>query len=60
MLPKAGLSNALKLLKPIKEKYPEPSYAHLFQLIFAVAILVAGFQNTPVRISWYCHRCCIR
>ena len=37
-LPKAGLSNALKLLEPIKEKYSEPSDAHLFQLIFAVAI----------------------
>ena len=38
MLPKAVLSNALKLLEPMKEKYPEPSYAHLFQLIVAVAI----------------------
>ena len=38
MLLKGGLSHALKLLEPIKEKYPEPSYAHLFQLIFVVAI----------------------
>lgn len=32
----AGFSNAL--LEPIKEKYPELSYANLFQMNFAVVI----------------------
>lgn len=45
----AGLANALKLLEPIKEKYPEVSYADIFQMASAVAIEVAGGPKIPVR-----------
>ncbi|XP_010268978.1 PREDICTED: probable L-ascorbate peroxidase 6, chloroplastic isoform X2 [Nelumbo nucifera] len=38
----AGLVNALKLLQPIKEKYPNVTYADLFQLASATAIEEAG------------------
>ena len=56
MLQKCWISKALQLLEPIKEKYPELSYVYLFQMTFAVAIQVAGCQNTLVRISWYCQQ----
>ena len=36
-----GLVNALNLVAPIKEKCPELSYADLFQLASAVAIMVS-------------------
>lgn len=36
----AGLVGALKLLDPIKEKFPEVSYADLFQMASALAIEV--------------------
>eukprot|EP00252_Welwitschia_mirabilis_P008476 TRINITY_DN2034_c0_g1_i4.p1 TRINITY_DN2034_c0_g1~~TRINITY_DN2034_c0_g1_i4.p1 ORF type:complete len:370 (-),score=81.74 TRINITY_DN2034_c0_g1_i4:444-1415(-) len=38
----AGLANALKLLQPIKDKYPNITHADLFQLASAVAIEEAG------------------
>ncbi|KAJ7546892.1 hypothetical protein O6H91_08G059700 [Diphasiastrum complanatum] len=38
----AGLHNALKLLEPVKEKFPLVSYADLFQLASATAIEMAG------------------
>jgi len=45
----AGLQTALALLKPIKAKYPDVSYADLFQLASAVAIEVAGGPKIPVK-----------
>lgn len=39
-----GLVNALKLLEPIKDKYPEVTYADLFQLASATAIEVIIFM----------------
>eukprot|EP00899_Mesostigma_viride_P013965 jgi/Mesvir1/2256/Mv19303-RA.1 len=38
----AGLVNAVKMIEPIKQKYPDVSYADLFQLASAVAIELAG------------------
>lgn len=38
----AGLSNALQLLEPFKTKYPDVSYADLFQMASACAIEAAG------------------
>lgn len=38
----AGLSGALTLLEPVKEKYPEVSYADIFQMASATAIEKAG------------------
>lgn len=40
----AGLQGALDLLDPIKQKYPDVSYADLFQLASAVAIEVRNQQ----------------
>lgn len=37
----AGLASALELLAPIKEKFPEVSYADLFQLASATAVEVS-------------------
>jgi len=38
----AGLTNAVKLLEPIKQKFPAVSYADLFQMASAVSIELAG------------------
>lgn len=38
----AGLSGALKLLEPVKEKYPDVSYADIFQMASARGIELAG------------------
>lgn len=38
-----GLINALKLIQPIKDKYPGITYADLFQLASATAIEVSDF-----------------
>lgn len=38
----AGLASALKMLEPIKKKYPEVSYADLFQMASACAVELAG------------------
>ncbi|KAG6545434.1 hypothetical protein Mapa_013034 [Marchantia paleacea] len=45
----AGLINALKLLEPVKEKYPNITYADLFQLASATAIEEAGGPKIPMR-----------
>jgi len=38
----AGIPSAIALLKPIKDRYPEISYADLFQMASAAAIDVSG------------------
>lgn len=38
----AGLSGAVALLEPVKEKYPDMSYADIFQMASALAIEKAG------------------
>jgi len=38
----AGLDTALKILEPVKKKFPEVSYADLFQMASACAIELAG------------------
>ena len=38
----AGLAGAIKLLEPVKEKYPGVSYADIFQMASARGILLAG------------------
>eukprot|EP00249_Psilotum_nudum_P012585 c23868_g1_i1 orf=426-1763(-) len=45
----AGLDNALRLLEPIKEKYPNITWADLFQLASATAIEEAGGPKIPMR-----------
>ncbi|CAL4887361.1 unnamed protein product [Urochloa decumbens] len=45
----AGLINALKLIQPIKDKYPGISYADLFQLASATAIEEAGGPKIPMK-----------
>lgn len=44
-----GLQIALNLLAPIKKKYPEVSYADLFQMASAVAVESAGGPKIPMR-----------
>lgn len=45
----AGLLNAVELLGPIREKFPNVSYADLFQLASATAIELAGGPKIPMR-----------
>ncbi|XP_042385234.1 probable L-ascorbate peroxidase 6, chloroplastic/mitochondrial [Zingiber officinale] len=45
----AGLVNALKLIQPIKDKYPNITYADLFQLASATAIEEAGGPQIPMK-----------
>uniref|UniRef100_A0A1D1YTL4 L-ascorbate peroxidase n=1 Tax=Anthurium amnicola TaxID=1678845 RepID=A0A1D1YTL4_9ARAE len=45
----AGLINALKLLLPIKDKYPGVTYADLFQLASATALEAAGGPKIPMK-----------
>jgi L-ascorbate peroxidase len=45
----AGLTNALRLLEPIKEKYPDVGYADLFQMASAAAIKASGGPDIPMR-----------
>ncbi|KAL6515532.1 putative L-ascorbate peroxidase 7, chloroplastic [Orobanche hederae] len=45
----AGLVSALKLLQPIKDKYPSMTYADLFQLASATAIEEAGGPKIPMK-----------
>ncbi|XP_024538691.1 probable L-ascorbate peroxidase 6, chloroplastic/mitochondrial [Selaginella moellendorffii] len=45
----AGLQGALKLLDPIKDKFPAISYADLFQLASVTAIELAGGPKIPMR-----------
>ncbi|KAE8684501.1 putative L-ascorbate peroxidase 6 [Hibiscus syriacus] len=44
-----GLVNALKLIQPIKDKYPVVTYADLFQLASATAIEEAGGPRIPMK-----------
>ncbi|TKW39688.1 hypothetical protein SEVIR_1G195800v4 [Setaria viridis] len=45
----AGLINALKLIQPMKDKYPGITYADLFQLASATAIEEAGGPKIPMK-----------
>ena len=45
----AGLTNALRLLEPIKEKFPDVGYADLFQMASAAAIKASGGPDIPMR-----------
>nr|CAB3487088.1 unnamed protein product [Digitaria exilis] len=45
----AGLINALKLIQPIKDKYPSITSADLFQLASATAIEEAGGPKIPMK-----------
>ncbi|WOG92444.1 hypothetical protein DCAR_0311713 [Daucus carota subsp. sativus] len=45
----AGLVNAVKLLQPIKDKYPGVTYADLFQLASATAVEEAGGPKIPMK-----------
>ncbi|KAL8132809.1 hypothetical protein AgCh_008330 [Apium graveolens] len=45
----AGLVNAVKLLQPIKDKYPGVTYADLFQLASATAVEDAGGPKIPMK-----------
>lgn len=45
----AGLVNALKLLRPIKDKYSGVTYADLFQLASATAIEETGGPKLPMK-----------
>ncbi|EOA35182.1 hypothetical protein CARUB_v10020327mg [Capsella rubella] len=45
----AGLISALKLIQPIKDKYPNISYADLFQLASATAVEEAGGPDIPMK-----------
>jgi len=45
----AGLVGAIELLEPIKQKFPNVSYADLFQMASAVAIEEAGGPVIPMK-----------
>lgn len=45
----AGLCNAVALLEPFKAKYPDVSYADLFQMASACAIEAAGGPVIPMK-----------
>lgn len=45
----AGLTNGVKLLEPIKEKFPDITYADLFQLASVTAIEDAGGPKVPMK-----------
>lgn len=45
----AGLTSALKLIQPIKDKYPGITYADLFQLASATAVEEAGGPKIPMK-----------
>jgi L-ascorbate peroxidase len=44
-----GLSNALALLQPVKDAYPDVSYADLFQMASSRAIALAGGPAIPMK-----------
>lgn len=46
-----GLSKAREFLEPIKEKYPDISYADLYQLASVAAIEYAGGPKIPFRMG---------
>lgn len=45
----AGLAGAVKLLEPVKEKYPDVSYADIFQMASARAIALAGGPSIDMK-----------
>ena len=45
----AGLANAVKLLEPVKEKYPTVSYADIFQMASARSIELAGGPSIDMK-----------
>ena len=45
----AGLAAAVDMLKPIKAKYPDVSYADIFQMASARAIELAGGPTLEMR-----------
>lgn len=45
----AGLDNAINLMKPLKEKYPNVSWADLFQMGSATAIELSGGPKIAMR-----------
>ncbi|MCO5563475.1 hypothetical protein L7F22_017117 [Adiantum nelumboides] len=45
----AGLDKALSLVTPIKDKYPDVTWADFFQLVSATAIEEAGGPKIPMR-----------
>lgn len=45
----AGLQAAVDLIEPIKQKYPDVSYADLYQMASAVAVEVAGGPKLAMR-----------
>lgn len=45
----AGLANAIKLLEPVKEKFPAVSYADIFQMASCRAIETAGGPKIGVK-----------
>lgn len=45
----AGLLNAVDLLEPIHQKFPNVSYADLFQLASATAVELAGGPKIPMK-----------
>lgn len=45
----AGLKNALDLLDPIKQKYPDVGWADLLQMASAAAIAASGGPTIPMR-----------
>lgn len=45
----AGLKVALNLLKPIKAKFPDVSFADLMQMASAAAVEAAGGPKIPMR-----------
>lgn len=47
----AGLAKIVALLQPIKDKYPEVSYADLFQLASATAVELAGGPKIPLKLG---------
>lgn len=45
----AGLTNAMELLEPVRAKFPQMSYADLYQLASVVGIEYAGGPRIPFR-----------
>lgn len=44
-----GLDGAMAMMEPIKQQFPEVSYADLFQMASAVAVQLAGGPKIPMR-----------
>jgi Peroxidase len=56
----AGLAGAVALLEPVKEAFPEMSYADIFQMASARSIELAGGPKIDMKyvVSGYC-ACCL-